>query len=134
MRSRRTVVFVAILAGLLWWFWGRTFEPVEVIRAQLEAINQRDTALAYSYLAPSTREKLSLQEFQQEVQAHPQLLSTYDSVFLWRKIGTDTAKIEGTLESGDLQQVRASYVMVKQGKKWHIQAFRWQDAPPPKTP
>jgi hypothetical protein len=130
----KTILFFVVLAGLIWWFWVRTFEPVEVIRAHLEAMNQRDFVRAYTYLSPSTRETLSLDLFQQQIQAHPQVMNTYDSVFLWRKIGKDWATIEGTLESGDLRQTRVRYAMKKHGPKWLIEQFQWQDAVPPKPP
>jgi hypothetical protein len=130
----KTILFLVVAAGLVWWFWVRTFEPVEVIRAQLEAMNQRDFTRAYTYLSPSTRETLSLDVFQQEIQAHPQILNTYDSVFLWRKIGKDWAAIEGTLESADLRQTRVRYVMEKRDPKWFIREFQWQDVMPPKPP
>jgi hypothetical protein len=130
----KTVLFLVVVAGLIWWFWVRTFEPVEVIRAQLEAINQRDFARAYAYLTPATREQLSLDLFQQQIQAHPQIMNTYDSVFLWRKIGKNWATIEGTLESGDLRQTHVRYVMEKRGDRWAIGEFAWQDVLPPRPP
>jgi hypothetical protein len=130
---RKAVVFLAVVIGLGWWYWGRTLEPVEVIRAQLTAINQRDYARAYSYLSRSAQDKLPLLDFQQLIEAQPQVLSTYDSVFLWRKIDNDTATIRGTLESGNLQQTGARYVLVKEKQKWVIDSFQWQDITPRRT-
>lgn len=120
--------FAAVFAGLGWWLWKATGEPVKVIRAQLEAINQGDYARAHSYFAAGLRAQRSPEEFREFVEANPAVLKTRDSTFSSRQIQNDVATIRGTLtgQSGQVTPVR--YTLVQEGGRWVISSFRFGDS------
>ncbi|MBI4400995.1 MAG: DUF4864 domain-containing protein [Nitrospirae bacterium] len=121
----RTVVVVVLLGGVFWWFWGRTLEPVRVIRAQLQAINQGQYDQAYNYLSTDAQSRVSMQEFQALAQGNSRIMRTYDSTFLSRKIENNVATIGGSLKGEDGQVSEVQYVLVKSGGQWMIQSFKW---------
>jgi len=119
-----TLVFVGLLAGVIWLVLSATGEPVKVIRAHLGAINENDYPGAYSYLSISLQERLPLERFQSMIEEHSQVLKTRDSTFNSRTIENDRAIIQGTLTGQQGQVSPATYVLTKEGNQWRIRAFR----------
>lgn len=124
------VVVVLSLGGcgaLFWWVWKATEEPVKVIRAQLEAINQGDYVRAHSHFAAGLRAERSAEEFQSFVEANAAILKTRDSTFSSRKIENNVATIRGTLtgQSGQVTPIR--YTLVVENGRWVISSFRFGD-------
>jgi hypothetical protein len=122
---RKTLIILVLLSGAGWWFWGRTLEPVRVIRAQLEAIEKGNYVQAYDYLAPAAKEQLPANDFEALVLANSVVAKNYDSTFLSRKIDNNVAAISGTVDglNGQVSEVR--YILVKEGDRWKIQSFTW---------
>jgi Domain of unknown function (DUF4864) len=123
VRKYWLLILIAVAAG--WWFWGRSLEPVRVIRAQLEAIHKENFPRAYGYLSQSARTALTPEQFEAQVRTNSVVLHTMDTMFLYRKIGRDKATIRGELEGTDGQECDASYVLVKDGEQWEIATFQW---------
>ena len=121
----RTLLVLVLLGGAGWWFWGRTLEPVRVIRAQLEAIDKENYAQAYDYLAPTAKERLTARGFEALVRANSVVAKNYDSTFFSRKVENNVATISGTVEGFDGQVSEVRYILVKEGDRWMIQSFSW---------
>jgi len=122
---RKALVVVVLLGGLGWWFWGRTLEPVRVIRAQLAAINQEDYAQAYNYLSAAAKAKLSIGDLQALSRKNSTVMKTLDSTFFSRTIEENTATISGSLRGLDGRVSEVYYVLVKESDRWVIESFRW---------
>jgi len=122
---RKTLIILVLLGGAGWWYWGRTLEPVRVIRAQLEAIDKENYAQAYNYLAPAAKEQLTANGFEAVVRANSAVAKHYGSTFLSRKVENNVATISGTVEGFDGQVSEARYILVKEGDRWMIQRFTW---------
>lgn len=122
---RKTLIILVLLGGAVWWYWGRTLEPVRVIRAQLEAIEKGNYAQAYDYLAPAAKEQLTANGFEALVRANSVVAKNYESTFLSRKVENNVATISGTLEGFDGQVSEVRYILVKEGNGWMVQSFAW---------
>lgn len=122
---RKALVVAVILAGVGWWFWGRTLEPVRVIRAQLAAISKEDYTQAYDFLSASAKAKLPLADFQALSRKNTTVMKSLDSTFFSRTIENNTATISGSLTGLDGRVSEVQYVLVKEGDRWVIDSFRW---------
>ncbi len=122
----KPLVIILVICGLYWWFWGRTAGPVNVIEAQLQAIDKRDFATAYGYLAEKTKATMTPEDFQERVYRSGPVMGRAKSQFLSRTIQNDVATIAGTIESLDTKQAQVRYVLVKEGDHWVIQSFSFQ--------
>lgn len=123
MRQRWLIIIVVLALG--WWFWGRTFAPVGVIRAQLHAMDTGDYPLAYSYLSKDARATLSLDQFTAQVLKNSVVQEPLNATFLSRKLENDRATIRGTLEGLDGQLCDLAYILVKEEDEWKILRFEW---------
>src|SRR5437763_9591116 len=117
---RKTLIILVLLGGAGWWFWGRTLEPVRVIRAQLEAIDKENYGQAYDYLAPAAKEQLTANDFEALVRANSVVAKIYDSTFPSRTVKNNIATISGAVEGFDGQVSEVRYVLVKEGDRWMI--------------
>lgn len=102
-------------------------KPVEMIRAQLRAIDEGEYPRAYDYLSSTAKAKLSFNEFVALIQNHNVVAETRNSSFLSRSINGATATIGGIiggiLEGYGLEVSEARYIVVKQGDQWKIESF-----------
>lgn len=128
---RKKLIILVLLGGVGWWFWGRTLEPVRVIRAQLEAIDKGNYAQAYDYLSPAAKKQLTANDFEALARATSLVSKNYGSTFLSRKVENNVATISGTLKGLDGQDREVRYILIKEGDRWMIQSFTW--SPPPTT-
>jgi Domain of unknown function (DUF4864) len=128
---RKQLIILVLLGGVGWWFWGRTLEPVRVIRAQLEAIDKGNYTQAYDYLSPVAKKQLTVNDFVALVRATSVVSKNYASTFLSRKVENNVATISGTLQGFEGQVREVRYILVKEGDRWMIQSFTW--SPPPTT-
>ena len=122
----KAVVVILVICGLYWWFWGRTTAPVNVIEAQLQAIDRRDFAAAYGYMSEKTKATMTPGDFQARVEQSGPVMGHAKSQLLSRSIQNDVATIAGTVESLDAKQAQVRYVLVKEGDHWVIQSFSFQ--------
>jgi len=122
---RKLLIFIVIPCGLIWWFWGRTFEPAKVVHAQLEAIGQHDYQKAYGYLSADTKARLSFESFQEMVQKSPVVANNYTSEFLSRTMDHNRATFSGNVRSFNSEKVAVTYVLMKEGDRWVIQEFHF---------
>jgi len=117
------LIIVLLICGSWWWFWGRADGAVKVIEAQLEAVEKRDYASAYDYLATRTKAAMTPEEFQARFEKNPVVMGRAKSQFWSRSIENDVATISGIIESLDTKQIRARYVLIKENDRWVIQSF-----------
>ena len=122
---RKTLIILVLLGGASWWYWGRTLEPVRVIRAQLAAIDKENYAQAYDYLTPGAKEQLTVNAFEALVRANSAVEKNFGSTFLSRRVEGNVATISGTLEGFNGQVSEVHYILVKEGDRWMIQRFTW---------
>lgn len=116
-------IFALLIAGLIFFVWNLTSEPVKVIHAHLDAINQGDYSRAYSYLSSTLKATQSLEDFRSFVERYP-VLKTSGAAFHSRSISNQVATIRGKLtgKNGDVVTVR--YRLVKERGHWVIEAVR----------
>lgn len=120
------LLIVVLILGSYWWFWGRTDSAVSVIEAQLQAVEKREFAAAYNYLATKTKAAMTPEDFQNRVEKNDVVMGRAKSQFWSRSIENDVATISGTIESLDTKQVKARYVLIKENDRWVIQSFSFQ--------
>jgi hypothetical protein len=122
---RKFIVFVLIPGSLIWWFWGRTIEPANVVHAQLEAISQHNYEKAYGYLSTAAQSRLSFDSFQELVQKNTVVANNYTGEFLSRTLEHDVATLSGYVRTFNKEKVPATYILVKEKDRWVIQDFRF---------
>jgi len=122
---KKVLVASLILGGLAWWYWGRTLEPVTVIRAQLLAIEHHDYAKAYSYLSPKGKTMFSQARLQALSENNAVIMKPLHTTFLHRTIDNNIATIRGTVEGMNGELSDAEYVLVKDGDTWSIESLQW---------
>ncbi|MEP7152959.1 MAG: DUF4864 domain-containing protein [Nitrospira sp.] len=122
---RRIMVILLMIAGLGSYWWERTYEPVRVIRAQLEAIDDGRYPQAYNYLSSMAKERLPFQEFVALIQANSVVMETRDTSFASRAIDGTTAAISGVLTGYSPFASDANYTLVQEDGQWRIQSFQW---------
>jgi hypothetical protein len=110
---QKKLIILVLLGGVGWWFWGRTLEPVRVIRAQLEAIDKGNYAQAYDYLSPAAKKQLTANDFEALTRTTSVISKNYGSTFLSRKVENNVATISGTLEGLDGQVREVRYILVQ---------------------
>ncbi len=120
------LLIVVLIVGSYWWFWGRTDSAVSVIEAQLQAVEKREFAAAYNYLATKTKAAMPPEDFQERVEKNAVVMGRAKSQFWSRSIENDVATISGTIESLDTKQTKARYVLIKENDRWVIQSFSFQ--------
>ena len=122
------VLFVAAIGGGVWMM---TQGPAEDTRAQLERIGAGQLDAAYAELAESYQARLSREQFEALVAAHPALQGYAESTFNSRSVENDTARLAGSLSSasGGVEPVRIE--LVKERGQWRITSIRFgiDDAP-----
>jgi hypothetical protein len=121
----RFMMFVIIVSGLAWWFWGRTVEPAKVVHAQLEAIGNHDYEKAYSYLSAGLKSRVSLGQFQERIERNRIIASNYTSDFLDRKFENNVLRLSGTVRALGGESTPARFVVVKEGGRWVIQEYEY---------
>ncbi len=122
----RGLIIVVVICGSWWWFWGRIDGAVQVIEAQLQAVDKRDFAAAYDYLSTKAKTTMAPEEFQERIEKNGPVMGRAKSQFWSRSIENGVATISGTIESLDTKQTKARYVLVKEGDRWVIQSFSFQ--------
>jgi ABC-type cobalamin/Fe3+-siderophores transport system ATPase subunit len=120
------LLIVILIVGSYWWFWGRTDSAVSVIEAQLQAVEKREFAAAYNYLATKTKAAMPPEDFQERVEKNAVVMGRAKSQFWSRSIENDVATISGTIESLDTKQIKARYVLIRENDRWVIQSFSFQ--------
>lgn len=120
------LIIVVLICGSWWWFWGRMDPAVEVIEAHLQAIDRRDFATAYDYLATRTKASMSPEAFHDRIYNNGPVWDRAKSQFWSRSMDNDVATISGTIESLNTKKTKARYVMVKENDRWVIQSFSFQ--------
>jgi hypothetical protein len=117
------LLIVVLIVGSYWWFWGRTDSAVKVIEAQLQAVDKRDYASAYEYLATETKRTMTPEMLQAQYEKYAPVMNRSKTQFWSRSIDNDVATISGTIESLDTKQTKARYVLVKEADHWVIKSF-----------
>jgi hypothetical protein len=120
------LLIVVLIIGSYWWFWGRTEGAVNVIEAQLQALDKRDFAAAYDCLSTKARAGLTPEEFRERVEKYNAVMSHSNTKFFSRSIQNDVATISGKIEALDGSKTEARYVLSKEGGRWVIDSFSFK--------
>lgn len=119
----RIIIIAGVIAGLAWWFWGRTLEPAKVVHAQLEAIGKHDYQTAYSLLSENAKSRLTPDEFTELVHRNKVVDNNYTSEFLDRHMDNNIATFSGTVRALGREKTPAAFTVVREGDRWVIDAF-----------
>ena len=123
---QRTAGVLVVLGALgFGYWWGQSLKPVDMIRAQLHAIDEGEYPQAYDYLSSTAKAKLSFNEFVALIQNNSVVAETRNSIFLSRSMNGATATIGGILEGYGLDVSDALYIVVKEGDQWRIESVEW---------
>jgi hypothetical protein len=117
------LLIVVLIVGSYWWFWGRTDSAVNVIEAQLQAVDRRDFASAYEYLSTETKRTMTPESLQEQFGRYAPVMNRSKTQFWSRSIDNDVATISGIIESLDTKQTKARYVLIKEGDHWAIKSI-----------
>jgi uncharacterized protein DUF4864 len=94
--------------------------------AQLEAIGRHDYNTADDYLSSELKAKVSLAQFQEQVQKNRIVETNHTSDFLDRRFENNVLRMSGTVEAlGGGAHTPAQFVVVKEGAKWVIQEYEF---------
>jgi hypothetical protein len=121
----KMALIIGVIAGMGWWFWGRTLEPARVVHAQLEAIGKHDYQAAYDLLSDNAKNRLTLEQFVELVQRNKIVENNYTSDFLDRRMEKDIARFSGTVRALGREKTAAAFTVVKQGDRWLIDEFHF---------
>jgi hypothetical protein len=121
----KLVLIMGVLAGMGWWFWGRTLEPAKVVHAQLEAIGKHDYQTAYSFLSDNAKSRLTPEQFTELIQRNKIVENNYTSEFLDRRVENNIATFSGTVRALGREKTPATFTVVKQGDRWVIEEFHF---------
>ena len=121
----KIVAIIALIAGLAWWFWGRTLEPAKVVQAQLEAIGKHDYQTAYNLLSDNAKSRLTPEQFTELVQRNKIVDNNYTSDFLNRHMENNIATFSGTVRAMGREKTPAAFTVVKQGDRWVVEEFHF---------
>ena len=121
----KLVVIIGVIAGMGWWFWGRTLEPAKVVHAQLEATGKHDYQTAYDLLSDNAKNRLTPEQFIELVQRNKIVENNYTSEFLDRHVEHNVATFSGTVRSLGREKTPATFTVVKQGDRWMVEEFNW---------
>lgn len=119
----RIIIIAGVIAGLAWWFWGRTLEPAKVVHAQLEAIGKHDYQTAYSLLSENAKSRLTPDEFTELVHRNKVVDNNYTSEFLDRHMDNNIATFSGIVRALGREKTPAAFTVVREGDRWVIDAF-----------
>jgi hypothetical protein len=102
-------------------------EPAKVLHyAQLEAIGRHGYNTADDYLSSELNAKVSLAQFQEQVQKNRIVETNRTSDFLDIKFGNNVLRISGTVQAlGGGEHTPAQFVAVREGAKWVIQEYEF---------
>jgi len=120
------LVLIGILAAF---FFGKFFSsmrgPTRTVRAHVTAINKGDYAIAYKLFAKQYREKNSMQQFRDDLEAFSSLLPFRESNLNRVNVENEKASVEGTLTARDGAIVAVSYELVLEKGQWRITSYQW---------
>lgn len=121
----KVLVTIGLIAGLTWWFWGRTLEPAKVIQAELDAIGKHDYVAAYDLLSERAKDRWTPDQFRELIQRNRIVDNNYASHFFDRRIEENRANFSGTVRALGMEKTPAVFTLVKQGDRWFIEDFRF---------
>ena len=121
----KLVLIIGVIAGMGWWFWGRTLEPAKVVHAQLEAIGKHDYQTAYSFLSDNAKSRLTPEQFAELIHRNKIVENNYTSEFLDRRVENNIATFSGTVRALGREKTPATFTVVKQGDRWVIEEFHF---------
>jgi hypothetical protein len=97
-----------------------THGPVDAVQHQIREIRGGDLRAAYERLADEYKARLSYQDFEALVAAHPALRDNSGSLFWQRSIDNERARLTGRLTARDGRTEDVRYALLRQGGTWRI--------------
>jgi hypothetical protein len=123
---QRTAGVLVVLGALgFGYWWGQSLKPVDMIRAQLHAIDEGEYPQAYDYLSSTAKAKLSFNEFVALIQNKQRPSRKHAIVSSVTEHERRHRHHCGILEGYGLDVSDALYIVVKEGDQWRIESFEW---------
>jgi hypothetical protein len=119
------VLVSGIAAFLFYRFYFYARGPSKMLEDHIEAINQGNYELAYTYFAADLKEDVSLQEFREQLDGFSTLLPTRDNSFAHIKIVNNRASVDGTMTGRDGSIFPIQYELIREQGVWKISNYQW---------
>jgi ABC-type transporter MlaC component len=110
------LALVGVTAGILF-----TERLVDVVDNQLEALRKNEMTKAYyNYTSQEFQQAISLEEFEEFVNEHPDFANNLSVNFTQRSIKDHVATLKGHLTSKNHENTPIEYQLTKENGKWKI--------------
>lgn len=120
------LVVIGIVAGL---FFGRFFsfanQPKKTIQNQIDAINEDNYRLAYSYFSTGYQRSVSLPAFREKLREFVPFLPIKEVNLNSVNIRNNRASIEGTLGGSNGVIFPIHYELIREKEEWRVIVFEW---------
>ncbi len=126
--------FIGALAGAyygIYSIYGFLAEPSEVVKAHFEAVKDGEIENAYlKYTSYGFQENNSLEDFEEYIEAHPEIYQHYKKRFTSVNIKNNFAELYCYLNYKDGTNTTILFRMIKEEDDWKIDSFEIVSAVP----
>lgn len=120
------LLIVGILAGFLFSrFFSFTNRPKRVIQTQIDAINEGNHRLAYSYFSTTYQKTVSPSDFRERLKSFTPWLPIREVHLGSVRIRNNRALIDGTLSGSSGVIFPVHYELVQEKEEWKILDYEW---------
>lgn len=120
------LVVIGIIAGL---FFGRFFnftnQPKKTVQNQIDAINEGNYRLAYSYFSTAYQKTVDLSSFRDGLKSFAPMLPIKEVNLSSVNIRNNRALIEGTLGGANGVIFPIHYELLRENHEWKILRYEW---------
>lgn len=120
------LLVIGIIAGLLFGrFFSFTSQPKKVIQNQIDAINEGNLRLAYSYFSAGYQQNQLLSGFQDKLREFAPMIPIKEVNLSSVKIRNNRASIYGTLSGNNGIIFPVHYELIREKEDWKIIDYEW---------
>jgi hypothetical protein len=120
------LLVIAVGAGIAGFFYFMSKGAVDAVGAQLKDLKQGRMSEAYDRLSRSYKDRLSPEDFQRLVAAHPGLGANQDFSVRNRSVDNNKAKLSGVLTSTSGSPEPVTFELEKEGGAWKISSIQFE--------
>jgi hypothetical protein len=119
------IILAVVFGGGMFGLFTALEGPKKVINAQLQEIKAGKGDAAYAHLSESYRARLSREDFDALVAAHPAMRDNKESTFSIQNIQNESAHYEGSLTATSGEKEGVTYELTKENGEWKITSIRF---------
>jgi uncharacterized protein DUF4864 len=116
----------AAAAFLLVHFFGVLRGPSKTVQRHLEAVQEKDYSLAYSYFTKGYRRNSSIHEFMNQLELFSGQLPYRSMKLKLVNTRNTKAEVDGTLTGQDGSIFAIHYELIREEGDWRIKTYRWE--------